>query len=133
VYCHRDQLRWLLPRSVRWALAVALLGIGYLLSAGPVDWLHANRRMSKPTYAWLSSWVYFPINRWLDSPAARNWTVTQRYAAYRSFWSPEAPPGAPAEVERRTADANEQIADPEADRDEGEERSVGYRGSELAE
>lgn len=89
VYCRKDQLRWLLPRSVRWALAVALLGTGYLLSAGPFDWLHANDRMSETTHTWLAEWLYFPINRWLDSPLAGNWSITRRYVSYRNLWLPQ--------------------------------------------
>jgi hypothetical protein len=89
-FCGRVQWTWLLPRPLRWGLAVLLLGMLYVGSTGPVKWLHDHYRMADLTYARINRWVYWPLNQWVGAPPAENTSLSRSLHAYREWWSPSA-------------------------------------------
>lgn len=87
-FCGHLQCTWLLPRPLRWGLAVVLLGAIYVGSTGPVKWLHDHYRMADETHAWINRWVYWPLDRWVGSPPADDTTLSRSLHAWREWCSP---------------------------------------------
>jgi hypothetical protein len=89
-FCGRMQSTWLLPRPLRWGLAIVLLGAVYVGSTGPVKWLHDNYRMADSTYGRIDRWVYWPLNSWIASGHDRKSKARSSFLAYREWWAPTA-------------------------------------------
>jgi hypothetical protein len=88
-FCGRPQWTWLLPRPLRWGIAIALVGMLYVATTGPVKWLHDNYRMSDVTYGRLHRWAYWPINRGIAASDPDS-SLRSAYLGYLEWWAPAA-------------------------------------------
>jgi hypothetical protein len=85
-FCGVRQWVWLAPRPLRWSLAALALGMGWLLSLGPVEWLHHNHRISNATYHRLEP-LYSPFIWYLGSEQSATCPVARAFGRYRNWWT----------------------------------------------
>lgn len=86
-FCGERQWVWLLPRPLRWGLALLLVLLAYVASTGPVDWLYQNGGLSPRVYSLIDSRFYAPIDRFLGPSKARECAAAGAFQRYREAWA----------------------------------------------